>query len=219
MFKTKITLFSQTKSLESKINSFHDKIIDASAVFRKAIKAFLTEDNRAECQAVNRQIKKIEHEADGLRRDIENSLYAQNLLPNLQADILHLIESLDKIINHFDDVIYRFYIEQPEIPLKFNKLLIELCHQVADCAEYMAIASRAFFKDLSTVRDYSHKVYLTEQESDITYNNLKKSIFTSDLPLANKLQLDILVTEVADIADIAEDCADELSIFVLKRDI
>lgn len=90
---------------------------------------------------------------------------------------------------------------------------------MADCAENMAIASRAFFKDLSTVRDYSHKVYIMEQESDSTYNDLKKAIFASDMELANKLQLDLLITEVADIADIAEDCADELLIFTLKRDI
>ena len=50
-------------------------------------------------------------------------------------------------------------------------------------------------------------------------NDLKKAIFASDMELANKLQLDLLITEVADIADIAEDCADELLIFTLKRDI
>jgi len=219
MFGIKLSLFSQTKSLENKVNNFHDKIIDSAAIFRKAIKAFLIEDNRIECQTINRRIKKVEHEADSLRRDIENQLYTQNLLPNLQADILYLVESLDKIINRIDEVIYKFYIEQPEIPAKFHKDLIEICHQAADCAEYMAIASRAFFKDLSTVRDYSHKVYLMEQESDITYNNLKKAIFGSDLPLANKLQLDLLVTHVAGIADTAEDCADKLSIFILKRDV
>ena len=161
----------------------------------------------------------IRVDADALRRDIENDLYSQNLLPNLQADILQLIEGLDKINNQFDDVIYKFYIEQPQIPAPFHRKLIELCYQVADCAENMAIASRAFFKDLSTVRDYSHKVYIMEQESDSTYNDLKKAIFASDMELANKLQLDLLITEVADIADIAEDCADELLIFTLKRDI
>ena len=218
MFGTKFSLFSQTKSLETKINNFHDKIIDASAIFRKATKTFFAEENIAESQIINRRIKKVEHEADDLRRDIENQLYTQNLLPNVQADILHLVESLDKIINKIDTVIYKFYIEQPEIPAKFHKDMIEICHQSADCAEYMAIASRAFFKDLSTVRDYSHKVYIMERETDTTYNNLKKAIFSSDLPLANKLQIDLLITEVSNIADTAEDCADELSIFILKRD-
>jgi uncharacterized protein Yka (UPF0111/DUF47 family) len=58
-----------------------------------------------------------------------------------------------------------------------------------------------------------------EQESDETYNTIKKAIFKSDLPLANKLQLDSFINRITEIADIAEDCADELLIFTLKRDI
>ena len=58
-----------------------------------------------------------------------------------------------------------------------------------------------------------------EQESDLTCNEIKKSIFSSDLPLANKIQLDLLITEIDQIADIAEDCADKLLIFTIKRDI
>ncbi|MCI5543967.1 MAG: DUF47 family protein [Azospirillum sp.] len=218
MFKVKISLFPKTKALEIKIDDFHDTILDSAEIFRKASGIFL-ERSHDSCKAVNKQIKKVEHSADKLRREIENQLYAQNLLPNLQADILQLIESLDKINNHIDDVIYKFYIELPEIPEEFHKYITSLCRQVADCCEYMGIASRAFFKDLGTVRDYTHKVYLMEQETDTTYNSIKKSIFASEMPLANKLQLDLLITEIAEIADIAEDCADELLIFTLKRDI
>ena len=219
MFKIKISLFSKTKALEEKIDTYHDKLIDSANLFDKAIKTFLFSDNRDEQASVTKQSKKIEHNADELRRDIENQLYAQNLLPNLQADILQLVESLDKINNHIDEVIYKFYVEQPEIHEEFKPKLKELGQQVANCCENMAIASRAFFKDISIVRDYTHKVYLMEQESDRTYNDLKKAIFASKLSLANKLQLDILITEIAEIADIAEDCADELLIFTIKRDI
>lgn len=219
MFKAKFSVFSKTRELERQIDAFHDLLIDAAVLFHEAISVFLSSDEQSEYKDINRQIKKIEHDADGLRREIENQLYSQNLVPNLQADILQLIEGLDKINNQIDDVVYKFFIEQPEIPEAFHHYLIELCHQVADCSENMAMASRAFFKDLSSVRDYSHKVYLMEQQSDITYNNLKKAIFSSELPLANKLQLDSLITEVADIGDIAEDCADELLIFTIKRDV
>lgn len=219
MFKIKLSLFSKTKALEEKIDAFHDKLIDSANLFDKAIKTFLYTKDLDEHASINKQSKKIEHNADELRRDIENQLYTQNLLPNLQADILQLIESLDKINNHIDEVIYKFYIEQPEISEDFKPKLRELGQQVANCCENMAIASRAFFKDISIVRDYTHKVYLMEQESDRSYNDLKKAIFSSKLPLSNKLQLDILITEIAEIADIAEDCADELLIFTLKRDI
>lgn len=219
MFQVKFSLFSQTKSLENKIDLFHDKIIDAAMTFKKAIRIFLAEKRSEEYKKLSKQIKQIEHDADSLRRDIENKLYAQNLIPDLRADVLELVENLDKIINRFDEVAYKFYIERPDIPSEYHMRMIELCEQVSDCAENMAIASRAFFRDFSTVRDYSQKVYFIEHESDLTSNHMKETIFDSEMPLANKLQLSSLINEVADIADIAEDCVDELLIFTIKRDI
>lgn len=219
MFHVRVSLFSRTKSLENKIDLFHDKIIDAAMTFKKAIRVFLTGKRNEEFRKLSKQIKTIEHDADALRRDIENKLYVQNLIPDLRADVLQLVENLDKIINKFDEVTYKFYIEQPDIPAEYHMRITELCEQVSDCAENMAIASRAFFRDFSTVRDYSQKVYFMEHESDLTSGRMLEAIFDSDMPLANKLQLNSLITELADIADIAEDCVDELLIFTIKRDI
>lgn len=219
MFQIKLSLFSQTKSLENKIDNFHDKIIDVAMTFKKAIKIYLQEGRSEGYKKINKQIKQIEHDADSLRREIENKLYSQNLIPDLRADVLNLVENLDRVINKVDDVAYRFYIEHPEIPAEYHMRLMELCEQVTDCCENLSIASRSFFRDISTVRDYSQKVYFIEHETDLTSGHMKESIFDSDLPLANKLQLSALITEISDIADIAEDCIDELSIFTIKRDI
>lgn len=219
MFHLRVSLFSKTKSLENKIDLFHDKIIDVAMTFKKSMRVFLAEKRSDEYRKLSKQIKQIEHDADNLRRDIENKLYAQNLIPDLRADVLELVENLDKIINRFDEVSYRFYIEQPDFPQEYHMRVMELCEQVSDCAENMAIASRSFFRDFSTVRDYSQKVYFMEHESDLTSGRLKEAIFDSDMPLANKLQLSALISEVADIGDIAEDCIDELLIFTIKRDI
>ncbi|MBO7635637.1 MAG: DUF47 family protein, partial [Paludibacteraceae bacterium] len=41
----------------------------------------------------------IESQADDLRRDIESRLYIQNLIPDLRADVLMLVENIDKVIN------------------------------------------------------------------------------------------------------------------------
>lgn len=219
MFHLKVSLFSQTKTLETKIDNFHDKIIDAAMTFKKAMKVYLNEGYGDTYKKINKQVKKIEHEADKLRRDIENRLYIQNLIPDLRADVLNLVENIDKVINKFDEVAYRFYIEHPEIPDEYHVRLLELCEQVSDCCENMAIACRSFFRDISTVRDYSQKVYFIEHETDLTSGKMREDIFNTDLPLANKLQLSALISEIADIADIAEDCIDELLIFTIKRDI
>lgn len=144
MFHIKVSLFARTKSLENKIDLFHDKLIDAAMTFKKAIHVFLTEKRGENYRKLSKQIKTIEHDADALRRDIENKLYIQNLIPDLRGDVLHLVENLDKIINKFDEVTYKFYIEQPDIPEEYHTRVLDLCEQVSDCAENMAIASRAF---------------------------------------------------------------------------
>ena len=219
MFNLKISLFSRTKELENKIDLLHDKIIDMAMNFRQAMNVFVNSKRNTEYKKLNKIIKNIEHEADVLRRDIESKLYEQNLIPDFRADVLEMVENIDSVLNKFDEVAYKLYIERPEIPQVYHALFMELVHQVTECAENMAIASRAFFRDFATVRDYSKKVYILEHESDSSSANIRQQIFDSDMELAKKLQLNAIVTEVADIADIAEDYIDELLIFTIKRDI
>lgn len=219
MFHISVSLFSQTRALENKIDLFHDKLLDISMTFKKAVQIYLKEGRSNDFKKASKQIKQIEHDADSLRRDIENKLYTQNLIPDLRADVLHLVENLDKVINKFDEVTYKFFIERPEIPQEYHSRIFELCDLTSNCAENMAKASRAFFRDLSSVRDYSQKVYFIEHESDLSSGHLRENIFDSDLPLANKLQISNFINEIADIADIAEDFIDELLIFAIKRDI
>ena len=72
MFHIHLSLFSKTKSLENEIDNFHDKLIDASMTFCKAIKTYLLEERSPDFEKYSKQIKTIEHDADNLRRTIES---------------------------------------------------------------------------------------------------------------------------------------------------
>lgn len=187
--------------------------------FSKAVKTYLKNGRCEEFSKYSKQIKKIEHDADDLRRNIENSLYSHNLLPDLRADVLKLAENLDKVINKFEEVTYMFYAECPKIPEEYKDSFKELSKLSSDCAENMCKASRAFFRDLTTLRDYSQKVYFIEHESDICSRKMLEEIFASPRDLSEKLQLRQFVDSIADIADEAEDFIDQLLIFAIKRDI
>ena len=219
MFNVKISLFSGTRELENKIDEMHDKIIESSLYFKEAFEIYIKEKRSQNYRRASKKIKQIDAQADDLRREIESRLYAQNLIPDLRADVLQMIENIDKVINEFDEVAHKFYIEQPDIPVEYQDKFRLLINQVSECAENMAIASRAFFRDFATVRDYSKKVYFLEHESDKTWASLKQEVFDSDMELAHKLQLNSLIGEVADVADKAEDCIDAVLIFTIKRDI
>lgn len=219
MFNVKISLFARTRDLEHNIDNLHDKIIEMTMVFKEAVGIYLRERRSETYRHISKKIKIIEHDSDVLRREIEGKLYEENLIPDLRGSILRLVENLDRVINLFDEVAHKFYIEQPEIPEIYHSQLQTLVAQVADCAENMAIASRAFFRDLVTLRDYSQKVYLLEHQSDKTAAKLRRAVFDSDMDLAHKMQINNFIEEVADIADLAEDCIDALLIFAIKREI
>lgn len=219
MFNVKISLFARTRELEHSIDRLHDKIIEMPMVFKEAVSIYLKEGRSEYYSETSKKIKAIENESDRLRRDIESKLYEQNLIPDMRGNILQLVENLDKVVNLFDEVAHKFYIEQPDIPTIYHDQLKTLVKQVSECAENMAISSRAFFRDLVTLRDYSKKVFLLEHQSDKTSAKLRKEVFESDLELAHKIQINTFVEEVADIADLAEDCIDALLIFAIKREI
>lgn len=219
MFNVKISLFVRTRDLEHNIDTLHDKIIEMTMVFKDAVDIYLKEKRSETYRRTSKKIKIIEHDSDVLRREIESKLYEQNLIPDLRGNILQLVENLDRVVNLFDEVAHKFYIEQPDIPEIYHQELLLLVHQVSECAENMAIASRAFFRDLVTLRDYSQKVYLLEHQSDKTSASLRKSVFDSTLDLAHKMQINNFIEEVADIGDLAEDCIDSLLIFAIKREI
>lgn len=219
MFNMKFSLFSGAHELEQKIDEMHDKVLESSLYFKEAFEIYLQEGRSQNYRRASKKIKNIESKADDLRREIESRLYIRNLIPDLRADVLMLVENIDKVINEFDEVAHKFYIEQPDIPTDFRAKFRLLVQQVCECAENMVICSRAFFRDFATVRDYSRKVYFLEHESDKTWAALKQDVFDSDMELAHKIQLNTLIEDMADVADKAEDCIDAVLIFTIKRDI
>ncbi len=219
MFNLKLSIFSGTRELEEKIDEMHDQVIESVMCFKDAFEIYINEKRSLKYRRASKKMKQIEAKADDLRREIESRLYIHNLIPDLRADVLQMVENIDKVINEFDEVAHKFYIEQPDIPEKYQNKFRKLVNEVSECAENMAIASRAFFRDFTTVRDYSRKVYYMEQESDKTWAELKREVFDSDMELAHKIQLSTLIGDVADVADRAEDCIDALLIFTIKRDI
>ena len=105
------------------------------------------------------------------------------------------------------------------MPEEYKSAFTDLIKLSSHCAENMCKASRAFFRDLTTVRDYSQKVYFCEHESDVCSHKILEEIFDSSRPLAEKLHLKQFIEGISNIADQAEDTIDQLLIFAIKRDI
>ena len=83
--------------------------------------------------------------------------------------------------------------------------------------ETLVMAARAYLRDINAVRDHIHKVMMYESEADKLTLSLKTHIFRGDLALDQKAHLRHFVDKVEQIADEAEDVADWLAIYTIKR--
>ena len=212
-----LTLFRRTKQLEQQIDSFFDKLSESSVVYRLAVRLYLREGANEEFEDRLKRVNELESEADDLRRSIEKQLYSNTLIPDSRGDVLGLIETVDQLMSEFEGSLWSFSIEQPDIPEEFNNGYRKLTNMVVKAVDELGLSGRAFFRNPHDVPAYNHKVMLYEKEADVISTNLKRAIFSSDLELAKKMHLREFVEHIDNIADLAEDVADRLAIYAIKR--
>ena len=212
-----LSLFGRTKQLELQIDSFFDKVSEAAVVFRLGVRVYLKKGYIEEFVTRLDRVVELESEADVLRRDIEKHLYSNTLIPDSRGDVLGLIETMDQLLSEFEDTLWAFSIEKPAIPEEFGSGYRKLTNMVIRSVDELALSGRAFFRSPHDVPAYNHKVILYEKEADKISLNLKTAIFDSSLDLSFKIQLREFADRIDGIADLAEDVADRLAIYAIKR--
>lgn len=214
----RLAIFHKTKELEAQIDEYCNQVDEGALGFKLGIRLYLSDDYQA-FEDKLRQVNELESRGDTLRRNIERKLYAQTLIPESRGDVLGLLENMDQILNKCEGAMWQFAIEKPEVPTEFRTDFANLIDCVVQCVDALVSASRSFFRDIQTVSDHMHKVMFFEKEADKVSTKLKMAIFSSELELSRKNQLRGFVEHVDNIADTAEDVADRLAIYTIKRSI
>ena len=217
--KKVLHLFSGTRSLENQIDEFLDKVSEAGMVFGRAMRVYLDKGPSDEFDTFLDQAADIERRGDELRRTVEAELYLRTLIPDLRGDVLALLESMDHLVNVYEGDLFRISIQSPDIPEQFHAGYMELVETVMSCVDSVVLAARAFFRDIDAVRDHCSKTIFLETEADKIGTRLQRSIFASSLPLERKMHLRYFVERIDELANSAEDVADALQIYTIKRRI
>lgn len=198
---------------------FLDKVSEAGLLFKSGVEDYLSDKTESFGKKIE-DIIQIEHEGDALRRDLEETLYLQTLIPESRGDVLELLENMDALLDRFKGALWKFNIERPQVSKELIDDFKELIGIVVEAVEAIVRSSRAFFKDISLVADHIHKVPYWESQSDKIASKLQQTIFRQEaFSLSEKLQLRDFVKHIDKIADRAEDVSDKLRIYVIKRSL
>ena len=220
MFSLKNTsLFADTKKLEREIDEFVDILSEVGLIFKSIVPTYLNYSANEKFEEMVDRVKEMESKADKITKEVEHTLYEETLIPDSRSDVLRLLEHLDEVIGLYQGNCYHFSIQKPNFPKEFHQDLIELTDNVVNCVESLCLTVRSFFRDIQSVRDNAHKVTFYEKESDIKFSALARKIFDSELSLDKKMHLRYFVEKIDRICDQAEDIADEIQIYAIKRSI
>ncbi|NBC30676.1 MAG: DUF47 family protein [Spirochaetes bacterium] len=213
-------LFKNAITLEVKIQHYLDNVTNSGILFVEGLDDYLNGDMT---QFANKlaDIRRNEEAADELRREIRYRLYRKMLIPESRGDVLGLLETTDNVIDVTKKVLGNFDIEKPNIREFLRPIFAKLAKASADALDNVVRADRAFFTNTENVEDYIHKVHFYEHEADQLEEQAKKAIFESPEieRLSEKLQLRDFVALIASLSDEAEDVAERLSVYAIKRQL
>ena len=211
-------LFKTNQVIAAQIDEFFDTVAQGVLVYRSGIQAYLAGDVE-EFENAIKQIDELESRADKVSSEVEAHLYSHSLIPEHRGDVLGLLENTDNIIDTAKTSLYQFSVEQPEIPAEFQDGYLRLAEASHAAVEAVVVSARAFFRDPDAVKDNLYKVHHYETEADNISDRLKRAVFASDLDLAHKIHLRYFALNVERVSDEAEQVADRLAIYAIKRNI
>ncbi len=213
----KFNIISRKTDIEYQINDFMDQVSRSGLVFQEGARFYL----KGEYENFDRvlaDISIIEHKGDELKRTIIERLHTKTLIPESRGDVLELMENMDSLLDRFKGALWRFEIERPNIDAEFVEDFQELIKGVVEAVESIVKSSRAFFTDIAAVRDHLHKVSFWETECDKISTRLRTAIFRKEnIRLSRRMLLSDMVRHIEKISDRAEDVADRMNIYVIKR--
>lgn len=215
-----ISLFKSTSKIISRIEEFMNVVDESSLIFKEGIENYLADDS----MNFQDNIEAIDYKegiADDLRREIEDSLYRYSLIPDFRGDVMQLLERLDDLIDTAKEILSQFDTESPDIPGSLHREFIKLSDLSVKSVEAAVMSSKAFFRDVKLAREKIHRVYFYEKEADKISADIKRIVFKDmkDLDLSHKQHLRYFAYKIEELSNIAEDIADMLRIFVIKRSV
>ena len=104
---------------------FLDKVSESGLLFKAGVEAYLS-GNIESFEKKIEDIIETEHDGDALRRDLEETLYVQTLIPESRGDVLELLENMDALLDRFKGALWKFNIERPQLTRELHDDFKEL---------------------------------------------------------------------------------------------
>ena len=209
-------LWRSEKRLQEKLDAYVAQVMQALGSLKETFPSCL-DGTRARLADLSNPVHPLESQADDMRRALELELYAGRLLPESRADLLVLLEALDRISNSAENIVEFFSLQELEVPPPLRDDLLGFLLKNLEACAAMAETVRLLLADLNKVQPLANEVDQLESQCDTRERRLLRRIFDLDVERAHKLHLRDLVQALGMLSDQAEEVADMVVRMAVKR--
>lgn len=162
-------------------------------------------------------IDSVEHQVDGLRRQIEESLYSGAFMPISRGRILDFAEKIDDIADVTQDTAHMtsFITKDLRVP-EVDGMLGEHINKTCECVMHLKDAVNEI-DDGRKIRDLIKKVEDAEHEVDLIERRIFHSLYNAVQETKPLLLYSKLIEFAGEISNTAEDASDMLSLLLLMH--
>jgi predicted phosphate transport protein (TIGR00153 family) len=208
----------RNKELEMEMDIYFNYLQKGVNTFLEGVKAYL----RGEVDQFNERVKLMteqESDADEHLVNLKFVLFKYNLVPNLSADILELVNSMDDINDISKEVLLDLQVIKPKIDESLSNDFGHIAKKSKQATETLINGVRLYFTEYKSIEEYVTKVKLYESEVDMLQHILKVKIYSEEnnYTLCEKMMLQKFTDEIAKLSDLSEQIVSMLSVFRFKR--
>jgi predicted phosphate transport protein (TIGR00153 family) len=211
-------IFRKEKKARKLVEEHFDKtrecLYEAERVLGQYLAGELEEARNSSVQVIA-----LESEADTIKREAREVLFSGAFLPHVRSDVYRLVDAVDKVADKAETASHFIVNQSPLVPGEFRPDLVSIFALCITCYEELHKGLKSFFKpkgEMDALQRHVTRAGELETEVDNQESEITRRIFASPIDIGEKLHLAELFKRVADIADAAEDAADELEYAAMK---
>lgn len=158
-----------------------------------------------------------EGRADDVRRQVELALVRGASLASRRGVLLQLVEGEDRLANAAEAVMDYVTLQGVTVPGLLRPLVAQIVRQTQHQTELVKLAVEALLEGGAEVVRLAEKIEHIEGRVDELERRCMNRLFSTELPLADKLLVRDFIGKLVEISDRAEDLSDLVFTFAVAR--
>jgi predicted phosphate transport protein (TIGR00153 family) len=209
--------FKKGRQVETLIYSYLENLGLTQEHFLKAMDMCLKEGVCDDFVFLVEHTHKYESKADDIRDEVNLLMYGRALIPESREDIMGLLEEIDGIPRHLEQVLNMIRTQKLTVPEFLVLDVRELLRVSIESCDLLIKQVGVMLRKEPGIRSLMSTIDQNESHCDHIERRIIIKIFDSNLDPFVKLQLKEMVLIMGDISDQADRVSKRINIITLKR--